>query len=809
MAETEAHGRKLNRTMDAACLALLMALAAAYVWPALFGGKAFGPYDLLQHQYPWGLQSPAAGAPHNPEPQDFVHQFYPWRMHYARSIRGGEAPLWNPHQFCGQPFAANDQSAVFYPPNLLFAWMPVWRAFGFSALLHLFLAGGFMFLFARVLGAGRAGGLAAGAAFMLCGWMTAWLAHPAKITAAAWAPLVFLSFELALRRGGARRAALCAAAFGIQLTAGFLQVASYTFYGLIIYAAVRMATSPGSGRLALRRVVGLLASTGLGGALLAAVHVLPVLDLARQAQRPALSHVFGFFSQGLPVKQIAALLLPDLFGNPAAAGAARMNYTETCAYAGAAALCLAATALLSLNRDTNGAPRLALRTHRDSAAAALGAVAAVALLSSFGTPVHFIYYKLVPGAETLAVNRMVFLFMFAAAALSALGVQALMEKARAQSMLFAACAALTAAALVFVFVWPRPGAATSASALLTFLAPVWCAVTTAWVLRRTPRAAGLVLAVIVAADLFAWGHKYNTYSDPGMVFPETPAIRFLEDKAHGEPFRIQATAYDPGARRSAGPVLFPNTATAYGIDDFRGYDSLYLKRYQNFMQRVHESAAPTLFQKDTVVNTPVIDSPWLDFMNVRYLVSLAPPPADGRYQGAHYTGRGMPVYRNRYALPRAFVVRGWRVRNGGKAVLDEMFRPDFNPARQAVLEAPPPGLPDLPDTATGPGHALVPAAVIGRGPNHIAFRAQGPGLLVTSEAWAPGWTAMNGLNPRPVLRANYIFRAVPVPEHGEQIITMRYTPGATVAGLFLSFGALAMLMFIFVVEGIKPQESRG
>ncbi len=30
-----------------------------------------------------------------------------------------ELPLWNPLYFCGQPHAANPQSFVFYPPNLL------------------------------------------------------------------------------------------------------------------------------------------------------------------------------------------------------------------------------------------------------------------------------------------------------------------------------------------------------------------------------------------------------------------------------------------------------------------------------------------------------------------------------------------------------------------------------------------------------------------------------------------------------------------------------------------------------------------
>ena len=56
---------------------------------------------------------------------DAFTYFYPYRDYAARAIREGSIPLWNPYLFLGAPFLANPQTAVFYPLNLVLAWL-VW-----------------------------------------------------------------------------------------------------------------------------------------------------------------------------------------------------------------------------------------------------------------------------------------------------------------------------------------------------------------------------------------------------------------------------------------------------------------------------------------------------------------------------------------------------------------------------------------------------------------------------------------------------------------------------------------------------------
>ena len=50
---------------------------------------------------------------------DLAPFLYPNYRFAAESIRQGVIPLWNPHLYSGSPFAADIQSGLFYPINLL------------------------------------------------------------------------------------------------------------------------------------------------------------------------------------------------------------------------------------------------------------------------------------------------------------------------------------------------------------------------------------------------------------------------------------------------------------------------------------------------------------------------------------------------------------------------------------------------------------------------------------------------------------------------------------------------------------------
>ena len=123
----------------------------------------------------------------------------------------------------GLPLLADHQSAVFYPPNLIFLVLPIERALGLSLVFHAILAGGAMYAFARELGLTRLGGMVSALAFMFSGYMVARGSFLTEVSALPWLPLLLLYGRRLVRRGKRIDAALLAVSLALQFLAGHAQ----------------------------------------------------------------------------------------------------------------------------------------------------------------------------------------------------------------------------------------------------------------------------------------------------------------------------------------------------------------------------------------------------------------------------------------------------------------------------------------------------------------------------------------------------------------------------------------------------------
>ena len=157
--------------------AILAGLPLVLYSPLLFGGKVLY----------WGV---------------YLLQFYPWRQLAVEQVRAGHWPLWNPYLFTGAPFLANPQAAVLYPLHWPLIWMEPSRALIWSALLHVWLAAGFMYTFAR-----RSARLSApaswlaGALFGLGGFTLAKIENINQLNALAWLPALLWLLDETARAG--------------------------------------------------------------------------------------------------------------------------------------------------------------------------------------------------------------------------------------------------------------------------------------------------------------------------------------------------------------------------------------------------------------------------------------------------------------------------------------------------------------------------------------------------------------------------------------------------------------------------------
>ena len=418
---------------DTAAYALFLLLACLPVWPAVFGGEVLLPAQYVRAFSPWRAEyaPPEPMPPWNALLADSILQYLPWRQFTHESLRAGYLPLWNPHQFCGTPFLANYQSAVFYPPNLLFWILPPARAFGYSALLHLFLAGAFLFLYLRGRGLGLAAATLGGVAFELSGFLMAWLELPTAVNVAVWLPLVLHLYERAREGSGARRGLPVLFPLAMILLAGHPQFAFYSLFAFACYSLAHLpnGTGPRERAAAWAWCAGLpLALAGL----VAAPQILPMLELSRLSHRAGGSFLRpgagAYLLQAQPAWAAIVLLLPDFFGNPSRGDAwGPANYAEFVGYTGVLPLLLAIAAVAGAALPRRRAQVLAaLPPGAGRHIAFFAALAALAVATSFRNPLGQAFYSVMPGfGQFGSPGRMLFLFSVSVAVLGAFGTHLL------------------------------------------------------------------------------------------------------------------------------------------------------------------------------------------------------------------------------------------------------------------------------------------------------------------------------------------------------------------------------------------------
>jgi hypothetical protein len=152
-----------------------------------------------------------------------------------------------------------------------------------------------------------------------------------------------------------------------------------------------------------------------------------------------------------------------------------------------------------------------------------------------------------------------------------------------------------------------------------------------------------------------------------------------------------------------------------------------------------------------------------------------------------YQGPDARLYRVEGALPRAFVVGGQHVVGSDSEALATVTSPLFDPRGAAVTEKRVAGVGDQ-----GAGGD---ARIVKYEPERVQIRARssGPGLLVLSDNYYPGWKATVDGHDVPIERVDYLLRGVPLAD-GEHTVEFRYQPASWRIGWILSLLALIGLV---------------
>jgi hypothetical protein len=511
----------------------------------------------------------------------------------------------------------------------------------------------------------------------------------------------------------------------------------------------------------------------LVGALLAAAQVLPTAQLALASTRQSAD--YGFAARfSWPPGYLLTLLIPNFFGEPVRTGYWGDGiYDEFIFYVGVLPLLLA---LFGLRLRHRLAPFLA----------ALGLGALLLAFGEYGI-LHRLFYRFAPlFPMTRAPARAGFLFALAAAALAGLMATALQsaadgERARLfkplkrSAVLAVAGGALALIAAAFVaYAWGREAnpaagrlwhlANRTALFLLFFLLAV--GLLAAWrdSARRRAGLVGLSIGLAVL-DLWTFGNEIVRVIDvPQSTYWQTVAEAVPDSQA----FRVLPWGLNDFEQ---------NGGMAFGLRSVFGYDPLVLSRYEEFIASRPDPLARTY-----------------DLLNAGYLVATSALefPAVTEPPRLVLERDGVYVYERPGALPRAWIVPQVEAIEDGAALLERIHDPGFDPRATALVES------ALESECESTGERGEVVSLRDQG-NQIGARVQGGGgLLVFSEIAYPGWRATVDGDRVPLVRADYVLRALCVPS-GEHRVVLVYDPpllkvGLAITGLTLLLtGAIAIL----------------
>lgn len=741
--------RSLGLRLSRSAMLVSLTLASAPVVGVLAAGFILVPTDPIARMVP-GMPPITKPDPHRTL-NDATLQFIPWEIEVRRALRSGRLPLWSDRLDGGSSPWVNPQAGPLSPVYLLARLAPIRHHLMAAVALKILIAFQGAWLLARLLGARRPFALFAGVGYAFGGGIMAWSLFP-HTSAAAWVPWLAAASIRTCRRSTPGSIA------GTSTITAFLLLSGHpeTALGGGIVAAV-CSTFYGRRSQGLRGTVrGALACAGAAtiGFAIAAPHLLPFavhLPSTVRYDRMTNESDHDLASRSTIVTKRRVRLLRGAVSPYASGG---LPYTSRqyrpragVAYAGLALLAGAFAATAAGQRRSW--PLIAV-------------VVVTALLIVDFQPLTAVA-KGVPLLRSVSWTRLLTLVSLGLSVLGAVGLSALARRVRCRPVLAALCGAALS-------LWVAP----SAVAALLWMG-VFASITA---IPRMPRFGTALLALIVTLDLGPWAIAMIPRGDPQAFFPETPFVSDLRSAVgDGSGCRVIATSRD----------FYPSLLAAYGFEDIRYNNPVARRDYAQVLGGAlgfHPDDRPFEYHSPVRTLHPIVH-----FLNVGVVLSKISDLGRGFQTIAVDGESGKNIYRNRKALPKAFMPTGWTVVDDSQtleAVLAVkkprsvvLSRTDFD--RAGILPASPPMRPPWKVEWDSDGLGRATARVGGRGPR----------LLATSLTHPDGWTALGDGNPLTTITVNHAFLGVVVPPDVREV-ELAYAPPGLRLGFALGFVGLLM-----------------
>lgn len=775
---------------------LFLCLLLLYFYRCIFLGDYFSPAEMLKGMAPW--TGVVQGGHSNSLRSDDVFLAFPLYATHLDALRSGQLPFWDPWKLGGALGGMMWVSLgqILYPLSMLFWLEPQGSMLVWFAILRLFVGGLGMWALLRRLAVSNPGAILAGVAYMLNIAFIAWLSSPIP-SVMVWLPWAVLAIESLIVSPGLASWAGLALVGGFQFLAGYI-AESFVFVAVAgSYALIRLLQSARELQpLMLVKRLGLLLTAGFATAFVGALGLIPSLSSLSNSGMAARGAGLDY----LPLLNAVSYLDPNFFGNPVHnTWWSGSNYCEVIQYLGLLPLFFALYAAIFAWRK--GRTLLFL----------LPLLVIGGYL--FGAPVLHDLGRL-PGFYQTATTRWTSAIAFMIAGLAGLGWDLAVAHPRKTLGRWGAFMGVAAAAVALALhaVWPQlaaRGLRHYAVTNLELMAGVFLLATPFfWRLakrgRLTPGLSAWAIAIAVL-DLGVAGADFNPTTPAKSFYPSTPGlVRLQKDATLG-----RILPYDG---------LFPgDMAGLYGLRSLGGYDLKGDVAYRRFLYEAGDRSFPP--EKTLTPNAYLLPtlgagyaspnelwlnvdprSPLLDLMAVRHFL-LSPNGPAAPSLAVSYAGSDLRIVDNPHARPWAWWTPLARVVTDDEAYALMRQAPRGGP-KEALLAQAPVGV-----SLSNPGQGAVLESEQKVDAFSARFDASSPGFVMISQRHHPGWQAFVDGRPVPLLRADAILSAVPVPA-GRHELRLEFRDPVAVGSFWVSLLSMLLGLGLLLISGLRKRKVR-
>ena len=737
-----------------------------------------------------------------PESDSFVGG-YAFRAFWTDYVRAHWAvPQWDPYIFSGLPFVAATHGDTYHPIVLLRLVLPTDMAMNASFLIHLILAGFFMYLFLRGFGLPWVAAVAGGIAYQLTGQVASLVnsGHDGKIIVSSLLPLALWGLTRWIRDGRWTGAGTVAASVGLAILSPQLQSSYYLLLASGLFALYLAFFDPDRPvrRVAVLRLGGALGAVALGGAI-AAIQVLPFLQYIPYSPRGAAGESTGWehaISWAMPPEELLNTILPQ-FSGLRDMYSGRNFFKHHSEYLGVGTLILA----------TIGVTQTA-RVRLRWAFVALAAFFLTFALAG-ATPFFQIWYAILPMVAKARAHSMAFYIVsFAVAVWAAFGVERVLQRERRIRGLtgwLVALGVILLFAVAGVFTNLERSIAAAAGqalgdpdrvgrAVANQSAIVWGALRIAlfgaatlgllfaWGRGRLrPAAFAALLFVVLGFDLYSIDRQFFVFSPrAAQLYPSDPITERIT--ATPKPYRVldipQAPVYDG------------SNLMVYGIPQVLGYHSFQIRFYDELLggkgQWRNLFTSLHLWKLLAIRYVTASDSIHIP----GYHRILGPVRAATGRTGYLYEADSIPAYAR--VIPAA-------VKGEAERIVPTLIDPRLDYDR-VVLFAPDQPVNPLPVDSMpppSPARAQVTAWEPGRMSITLDPPPPAPSYVLVAENWYLDWQATVDGVAATVLQGDQTFITVPVPA-GARRVELVYRSSRSRTGRMISIFAVLIVAGLLV-----------